>query len=116
VCACASDDALAPHVTRMLRWRLAHTTDVKARQSVRWVDDVMEEILVARKRTPDARTRWRLGCWGRPHPVLEVRVCASSHEVSHNFRVEIVGKVKRSPSELQQKKKKNEIKNRDWRK
>jgi hypothetical protein len=86
---------------------------------MRWVDDVMEEILVARERTLDASTRWRLGCWGRTHLVLEVWVCASSDEVSHNFRVEIVGdrgKVKQSPSELQQKKKKNEIENRNRRK
>jgi hypothetical protein len=60
-----------------------------------------------------AATRWRLGCGGRTHIVFEVRVCASSNERTHNFRVEIAGArgiVKRSVSVLQQQKKKKKKK------
>jgi hypothetical protein len=115
----AFDDALALHVTGILCWQLAHTTNVKERQSMRWVDDEKEEILMACKWTLDASTRWRLGRWEHTHNALEVRVCTRSNEISHNFRVELVGvhgHVKRSVSVLQQKKKKKKIENRDRRK
>jgi hypothetical protein len=92
------------------------TTDVKERLSMQWVDDIKEKILMApigwrtNGYSDDDSARWRLGCGGRTHIVLEIRVCASSDEVAHNLRVELAGGVrgivKRSPSEMQQKKKK----------
>jgi hypothetical protein len=77
---------------------------------MRWVDDVMEEILVACKWTLQRRQHELAAgvLEGHTHIVLEVWVCARSNEVSHGLHVEFVGdrgKVKRSPSVLQQKKK-----------
>jgi hypothetical protein len=89
-------------------WRTRRTSK-RGRACGGWMMKRRKYSWRARGHSDDDSARWRLGCGGCTHIVLEVWVCARSNEVSHNLHVEpsgARGPVKRSVSVLQQKKEK----------